>query len=198
MTTERQDVPVTTLPRWAGTAWFVAAGVAVVVAVVMLVTPVGAPARYGGAPGCGVAVLPGGGSDEYAQQVAWCVGARGERVTTALAVLAIGGFLVVPGLMRRSRRTLDGRTGGGLALLALATTLLLLPQSDEQNEAWCGSALIPGGTTADQSWNDADHRLAECAGRRSSRVAWALLPAVAGVLTLTTARSPRSSRGQAP
>jgi hypothetical protein len=188
MMTNRHDVSETTVSRWAGAPWFVAAGLAVVVAVIMLTTPVSPPARQSGAPGCGVAVRPGGGSEEYARQVDWCVAARGHRMTASLAVLAIGGFLVVPGLMRRSRRYLDGRTAAGLALLALASTLLWLPQSDGQTDAWCGSPLMPTTPAVLQPEHDNDQRLAECAGSRSSRVAWALIPAAAGALVLSSRR----------
>ena len=184
MTTERQDAPETATPRWAGTPWFVAAGLVVVVAVVMLVTPVGAPARAS-APDCGIALSSG---DEPAQQTDWCVAARGERVTTSLAVLAIGGFLVVAGLLRRSRRGLDPWTGGGLALLALASTSLWLPQGDDQTDTWCGSALMPSSTAV-----LSDRPLAECAGLRSTRVAWTLIPAAAGVLLLASRRPARDA-----
>lgn len=186
MTTDRREAPET-ISRWAGAPWFVAAGVAAVVAVFMLFTPVSSPSG-GSAPGCGYALRPGGGSEEPAQQTDACVAGRGARVSASVAVLAIGGFLVVPGRMRRSGRYLDGRTGGGLALLALASALLWLPQSNAKTSAWCGSPLMPSTTAVLEARHNTDQRLAECAGRRSSRVAWALVPAAAGVLLLSRRR----------
>ncbi|HEX6355486.1 hypothetical protein [Actinophytocola sp.] len=193
MTTDHRATE-TAVSRWAGTPWFVAGGLVVVIAVIMLVTPVSGPARYG-EPGCGIAVKPGGGSDDYALQTEMCVAARGERWTASLAVLTIGGFLVIPGLMRRSGRYLDGPTAGGLALLALASALLLLPQSDDRTDAWCGSALIPTSPGLLSPETDTDQRLAECAGRRSSRVAWTIVPAAAGIFLMARRRpAPDSAR----
>lgn len=188
MTTDRRDAAETTTSRWVGAPWFVAAGIAAVIAVIMLFTPVSSPTRTG-APDCGYPLRPGGGSEEPAQQTDWCVAGRGSRVSLSVGVLAIGGFLVVPGMLRRSRRELDGRTGGGLALLALASTLLWLPQSDEKTNAWCGSALMPSTPAVLQPRFENDQRLAECAGRRGTRVAWVLIPAVGGVLLLSSRRS---------
>lgn len=189
MTTDHRFAPKSTVSRWAGTPWFAAAGVAVVLAVIMLTTQVSGPARHG-TPDCGIPLKPGGGSDDYSLQTDMCVAARGERWTASLAVLTIGGFLAIPGLLRRSRRDLDGRTAAGLALLALAGTLLLLPQSDDRTDTWCGSALIPTSPGLLRAETDTDQRLAECSGRRSSRVAWTLIPAAAGILIMS--RTPRA------
>lgn len=178
--------------RRRGLAWFVIAGLAVVIAGGMLFTDVAASDRADAAS-CG-AVLSGGerGDEDDEDEVAEsdsCELRRADRASMALTVVVVGGFLLGAGV--RDRRYEPDRTLVSLGLFLMATALLLWPQTVDREsggEARCGAPLLRG---SDEILELEEHdELAECGVDRSKRVSWALVWSVVGTLVLVSRRPP--------
>jgi hypothetical protein len=177
--------------RRRGLAWFVFAGLAVVVAGVLLLTDVDASDSKN-PESCGAVFVTGergGGDEDDIANSGQCELRRADRGSMALTVAVVGVFLLAAGV--RDRRYEPDRTLVSLGLFLIAVVLLLWPQTvdhESGGDAQCGAPLLRG---SDEILELEEHdKVAECGVDRSKRLSWALVWSVVGTLVLVSRRPP--------